>query len=63
MKIKDRPKTTRKQKAYLKWMGLDKPRKQSRLGQLNKHNRKALHQPSEFVVMAKRLDSRVEGLE
>ncbi len=38
MKIKPKPRTTRKQKSYLKWMGLIKPKKAGRLGQGNKSN-------------------------
>lgn len=56
MKIKPRPRVTRKQKAYLKWMGLEKPKKQSRLPQLNKSTRHLRHRLSEFILMAIRLE-------
>jgi hypothetical protein len=55
MKIKPAPKATRKQKAYLKWMGLEEPKKASRLKQLNKFN-KTRKVPSEFVLMAQRIE-------
>lgn len=56
MRIKPKPKITRKQKAYLKWMGMVKPKSKGRLAQLNKHNRKSLHKPSELVAIAQSED-------
>lgn len=58
MKIKPRTGESRKQKAYLKWMGLVPPRKVSRLKQLNKHNRKSLHMKSEAQKMFEAIDGR-----
>jgi hypothetical protein len=57
MRIKPRVAITRKQKAYLKWMGLLPPKKVGRLSSLNKHNRKmkALH-VSEFVSMCNHIE-------
>jgi hypothetical protein len=55
MKIKAPQGKTRKQKAYLKWMGLEEPKKASRLKQLNKFN-KTRKVPSEFVLMAQRIE-------
>ncbi len=49
MKIKSKPRKTKKQKAYLEWMGLEKPKSKGRMGQLNKHNRKSRHQQSELI--------------
>jgi hypothetical protein len=61
MKIRERTGKSRKQKAYLKWMGLTPPRSSGRLKQLNKHNRKSLHKPSEAQVMFRLLDEK-EGV-
>lgn len=59
MRIKARSGVTRKQKAYLKWMGFTPPKSQGRLAQLNKHNRSKLHQASEFILMVNRLEEKV----
>jgi len=61
MKIKPAPKVSRKQKAYLKWMGLEKPKPLYRLGQLNKANRLAKRSiSSEFVRMARAVEAMKE---
>ena len=52
MRIKSPPKVNRKQKAYLKWMGLLPPKTKGRLAQLNKHNRKSRNVRSEFLTLA-----------
>ena len=57
MKIKPRTGPSRKQKAYLKWMGFLPPKTKGRLKQLNKHNRKSLHRPSEAQVMFRRIEN------
>lgn len=50
MKIKPQPKMSRKKRAYLKFMGLEKPRKQGRLAQLNKSGRHLRRIKSELQV-------------
>lgn len=58
MRIKPKSGSTKKQKAYLKWMGIAIPKTRARLPQLNKHNRKSLHKPSEAIIMFNRLADR-----
>jgi len=53
VKIKPRAKIPRKTKAEYEWMGMVPPKKQGRLSQLNKHN---VRTPSEFVLMARRIE-------
>lgn len=56
MKIKPKSGSTKKQKAYLKWMGILPPKSKARLPQLNKHNRTSLHRENEAVAMFRRLE-------
>lgn len=63
MRIKEKPKATKKQKAYLAWMGLTPPKRSGRLSQLNKSNQRDKKRfKSELAAITASEEASLEGL-